>query len=57
MQQLIAIAIGIELTGDEGVWRAMPYPLCWDVLAHQRWPLRQEIDRRYNCRAEEAGGI
>jgi hypothetical protein len=57
MQQLIAIANGIELTGDEGVWRVMPYPLCWDVLAHQRWPLRQEIDRRYNCRAEEAGGI
>jgi hypothetical protein len=57
MQEIIALANGIELTGEEGVWRAKAYPLCWDVLAHRRWPRRQEIDGQYNCRAEEAGGI
>jgi hypothetical protein len=54
---LIAIANSIELTGEEGVWRVLPYPLCWDVLAHRHWPPRHEIDGRYNCGAEEAGGI
>ena len=57
LQEVIAIANGIELTGEEGVWRAKPYPLCWDALEHRRWPPRQEIDERYNCRAEKAGGI
>jgi hypothetical protein len=56
MQKVIAIANGIELTGEEGVWRARPYPLCWDVLEHRRWPPRQEIEG-YDCRAEKAGGI
>jgi hypothetical protein len=35
MQEVIAIANGAELTGEEGVWRAKPYPLCWDVLEHR----------------------
>ena len=57
LQQVIGITNGIELSGEEGVWRAKPYPLCWDVLANRRWTPRQEIDGRYNCAAEEAGGI